>query len=176
MINKKNFSIALIGHTGRGKSTLTKQLLRATKLPSFIYDVNNEYSGEFHNNRFLMEFKDFLKESKNKTKTNIIFEEATIFVSNNSKVEEIRNLLVRKRHTENNIFFVYHSLRSLPVEIADLLDFIVLYHTNDRETLIKTKFRDDFDLIELFETVRKKTENATLDDENFFYYEILARN
>lgn len=173
--NRKNFSIAVIGHTGRGKTEFTKKLLRITNKPVFVYDVNNEYFGEFHKNKGLPEMKDFLKEATKKTGTNILFEEATIFLSNTGKIEEVRNILVRKRHTQNNIFFVFHSLRSLPVEIADLLDFIVLFHTNDRDTLIKSKFRDDLELTEMFDRVKEKTENTIHTDENFFYYEILSK-
>ena len=62
------------------------------------------------------EMKDFLREATKKTGINILFEEATIFLSNTGKIEEVRNILVRKRHTQNNVFFVFHSLRSLPVE------------------------------------------------------------
>lgn len=165
-------SFCIIADTGRGKSTYVKKLLRffvSKGLKPFIYDVNNEY-GEFQETKELPKVSDFKNEATKKTNSVIVFEEATIFFSSNAKDEDLRYMLVRKRHTKNVIIFVFHSLRSVPVEILDLINFIILFKTSDRETLVKSKFREDTEILELFEQVKQGEKN------NFHYHKVLSRN
>lgn len=138
----------VIGHTGRGKSTFVKTALRKIPQRKYIYDVNNEY-GQGTNLPTLSEFLARAKELRN---TTIVFEEATIFFGG-AKDEEMTNLLVRKRHTKNNIFLLFHSLIDAPPYILRLVDFIVLYKTNDNPTAIKRKFAHHTTIIQAFEEV-----------------------
>ncbi len=87
----------------------------------------------------------------------IVFEEATIFFGNHGRVAELIELLVLNHHSQNVIIFLFHSVRSVPVEIMDFVQFMHIYHTNDRVTLLKNKFRDDPDLLEILSDVYEKT-------------------
>lgn len=149
-------TIAIAGHTGRGKTTLVKKLLNQWQGHNkFFYDPNMEYG----NNPYI-KFNDFLKQCEGKTNTVIIFEEATINITNSSRIEVVRELLVRKRHTNNVIIFNFHSLRSIPLEIMDLIDYLILFTTNDREDLIYKKYSEDEKIIEAFEYVNEFTRDV----------------
>lgn len=152
-------AIVLVGEQGRGKSTEAMKLIENFGSKDlYCYDINGDYK-KFKNSKIkglptMEQFLDICKDVKNSV---VVFEEATIFFKNNSRVETIVNLLVRNFHTRNVIIFLFHSLRSVPVEIMDFVQFIKLYHTNDRYTLIKNKFKDDLDLLEVFNDVYSKT-------------------
>jgi DNA helicase HerA-like ATPase len=171
----------VVATTGRGKTTFVKDLLRVFKNKGsklIIYDPNREYFGEFHNNTQFLDEDIFLKQITERypnglhkiTNTTIVFEEATIFFPNTKKSKGIRDLLVSKRHTKNNIIFVFHSLRTVPVEIIELVNFIVLFKTDDREDIINNRFKFNPEILSLFNSVQKESEN------NFHYYEILSKN
>ena len=63
----------------------------------------------------------------------VVFEEATIFFGSKGRNEKMIELLVRSRHSQNTIILVFHSLRALPDYIYELINFIVLFKTQDHE-------------------------------------------
>lgn len=131
-----------VGRRGCGKTTRSKELLniRPKGMPVIIYDVNQEYT-EFYPEPFI-DFDVFLiKISDPKVRhTYILIEEATIFFSTASNYEEMRNVLVRARHTGNIIQMNFHSFRSVPKNIYELLDYVVVFKTNDSEKSVTDKF------------------------------------
>jgi ABC-type Mn2+/Zn2+ transport system ATPase subunit len=135
-------AIAIIGTTGTGKTTFVKDRLKnANKNSIYLYDVNNEYT-EFYDYPFVsMDL--FLEKAIKLKNAVIVFEEATIFFSNKSSNKEITELLVRKRHTKNTIFLIFHSLRSVPRNITDLVNHLIIFKTTDSEQVVKNKFSDD---------------------------------
>ena len=152
-------AIILVGEQGRGKSTEAVKIIKQFgQKDLYVYDINNDYA-RFPNNKIkgLPSMEAFLQIAEQVKNSVIIYEEATIFFGNKGRSESIVNQLVRNFHTKNVIVFLFHSVRSIPVEIMDFVQFIKFYHTNDRYTLIANKFRDDIDLIQVFNEVYKKT-------------------
>lgn len=158
-----------VGNTGTGKTTETKDLLNAFKITEksfFIYDVNKEFL-EFYEGKFL-KFKEFLKEANTKTNTVIVFEEATIFFQHNKTSEDIYELLVRKRHTNNTLIFNFHALHQVPIFILDFANYMILRQTNDVPSLIQKKFETYKNIYESFEFVQES--------ENFFEKQYIKLN
>lgn len=148
------YAVAIVGTTGTGKTTHVKELIRKSKGNFIVYDVNNEYGTREE----LPTIEDFMKAANRKRNCLIIFEEATIFFSNRSTNKDLRELLVRKRHTNNFIVLVFHSIRTIPKEITDLLDFIYLRKTNDTEQIIDYKFGQNESLLRSFNQVKQSND------------------
>ena len=150
-------SIIIVGTNGTGKTTYIKERLKnVNKSSLLLYDVNNEYS-EFYDKPFV-KMEEFLEEATKVNNSVIVFEEATIFFSNRSTIEEMRELLVRRRHTKNMLFLVFHSIRSVPRDIMDMSNYLVLKYSNDSPKFIERKFEnEDIDnaVLELKETNKK---------------------
>ena len=124
--------------TGQGKSTYLKKLIEESGRRAMIYDVNNEHG----QGRKLEDFNDFLTRATKVKGHLIAFEEATIFFSSKSSDKQMRELLIRKRHTNNLIVLLFHSIRSIPIDIFDFVNYYVLFKTNDREALLRTKYKE----------------------------------
>lgn len=133
----------IIGATGTGKTTKVKEYLN--KIPHkgsiFIYDINNEYR-DFYPYKF-EDFGVFIERMSRVKKGVMVFEEATIFLSNRSCNRILVDILVRKRHTNNYIFMNFHSLRSVPKYLLDLCKYVTLFKTNDSLSFVESTFRND---------------------------------
>lgn len=131
-----------VGKRGCGKTTRSKELLkrRPKGMPVLIYDINNEYQEEYPFP--FEEFDVFLaKISDEKIRRHyILIEEATIFFSTRSRFEEMLNVLVRARHTGNIIQLNFHSFSSVPKNIYHLLDYVIVFKTNDSEKDVTDRF------------------------------------
>lgn len=160
----KPLNIAVIGATGTGKTTVCKKMLQLSGKEPFIYDVNNEYGSNK-----LIKINDFLQIATEKKNSFILFEEATIFFSHAGRTDEIMNLLVRKRHTQNVICLVFHSLRSMPLYILDMIDLIILFKTVENKGVIEKKYKDELEIIEAFNYInnsQNKYENVLINRRN----------
>ena len=120
-----------VGRRKTGKTTFSKKLLDETEQPIVVYDVNNEYKDYY--NKKLVDFDVFLDEIVHLRHHYILMEEATIFFDTASKQKEMKNLLVRARHTGNVIHLNFHSFSSVPRSIYTLLDYVTVFKTNDSE-------------------------------------------
>ena len=146
----------LIGRRKTGKTTLSKKMLdeRPKNMPVLIYDINKEY-GKYYPQKFV-DFEVFLEmiaDEKVKN-TYILIEEATIFFDTSSRFEEMKNILVRARHTGNIIQMNFHSWLSVPKNIFNLLDYVVVFKTNDTIQTIKMKY-DNEQVIAAFHEARE---------------------
>lgn len=155
------------GQTGSGKSFFIKNSLipemKKRDYKFFIFDINKEYLNVFQPDEEFKNFyvpfvgiDDFLTRVKPQINSCLIFEEATAFFSNkgiNSKI--LLDLQVRKRHTNNVIIFVFHSLRQIPVEIFDFCNYLILHKTNDRADIVNAKFKFNPDILDTFELVKR---------------------
>lgn len=132
----------IIGRRGCGKTTLSKKLLslRPKQMPVMVYDVNDEYK-EFYSEPF-DDFDVFLNKisSENVRRHYILIEEATIFFNTQSNFQEMKNVLVRARHTGNIIQLNFHSFASIPKGIYNLLDYVTVFKTNDNLDSVTNRF------------------------------------
>ena len=131
-----------IGRSGCGKTTLTQQMLdqRPKGMPCLIYDINQEY-GNYYKEPF-DDFDVFLaKLSMEDVRHHyIIIEEATIFFNTQSNFQDMKNVLVRARHTGNIIQLNFHSFSSIPKGIYNLLDYVIIFKTNDNMKSVTDRF------------------------------------
>lgn len=131
-----------VGRRGCGKTTMSKKLLssRPKEMPCVIYDINKEYQ-DFYPEPFV-DFDVFLLKIANEKvrHTYILIEEATIFFSTSSRFEEMINVLVRARHTGNIVQLNFHSFRAVPKNIYELLDYVIVFKTNDALKWVQDKF------------------------------------
>ena len=131
-----------IGKRGCGKTTLSKKLMdaRPKRMPVIVYDINNEYQ-DYYPEPF-EDFNVFLNKISDEKirRTYILIEEATIFFSTRSRYEDMLNVLVRARHTGNIIQLNFHSFSSVPKNIYHLLDYVIVFKTNDSEDDVTNRF------------------------------------
>ena len=145
----------IVGGTGSGKSYFIKNTLLPSmnKFPLYIFDINKEYI-KFKNRYKFVGHSDFIEKVKNLQNCIIVFEEATAFFSNKGMGLETIELMVRKRHQNNNVIFVFHSLRSIPVQIFDFVNYLTLLDTNDREDIVKNKYKNNPEIWEAFKSLQ----------------------
>jgi len=152
-----------IGKRGCGKTTFSKNLLdkKPKNMPCLIYDVNNEYKKYYPEP--LENFEVFLLKISGEEiiNTYILIEEATIFFSTHSRFEEMMNVLVRARHTENIIQLNFHSFSSVPKNIYHLLDYVTVFKTNDTLVDVTNRF-DKPQVIQAYQDALKS-------DDKYFY-------
>ena len=140
----------VVGQRRAGKSFYSKKMLdcRPNGFPVMIYDINQEYK-KYYKEPFI-DFEIFLEKIVPLKYHYILIEEATIFFSTKSRYEEMINLLVRTSHIGNIIQLNFHSFRSVPKDMYDLLDYIVVFKTHDTLKNVKDKF-DDKNIIAAYE-------------------------
>lgn len=133
---RKGKRFLIVGASGNGKSTILKKLIRPVHSNRlFVYDVQ----GEYFEDEDLPDIDEFLVAMEKKTDTVQVYEEATIFFSNRGSNKLMRKILVSARHDRNVIFLVFHSIRSIPLYIYDLIDTIIVFNTNDNEDIVQSK-------------------------------------
>lgn len=153
--NNNAKSIAIVGQTGTGKNFCLENeiLAKMPNIKKYIADVNNEYNipffgiDDFMRKLIKTEIKNINGEKiENKIvlakNSLIIFDEATNFFDSH-RSEDVVHLLVGKRHDNNFIVFLFHSLADLPPYIKRKLDFIFLKKTGDDEKTVVNKFGKD---------------------------------
>jgi len=128
--------ILIIGHTGQGKSTQAKKILDTTKKKPFVFDVNNEY--EKYNRHSDGDFVKFIETTETLTDSNVLFEEATGYLSGRTG-EKIKRIVINKRHKRNNYIFLFHSIADVPPFLYRLSNYIILLKTADIEEAVKQK-------------------------------------
>lgn len=161
IIGSGEFAHIFIGKQGRGKTTLTKQLLddRPEGMPVVIYDINNEYT-EYYTEPFIDDFDEFLDSVKDLENHYIVIEEATIFFDTSSRFKQMKKLLVRIRHTHNIVQLNFHSWLSVPKNIYNLIKYVTIFKTNDSFMTVKAKY--DYPMI------LEAYEESRLSNDEFF--------
>jgi len=151
--------ILVCGARGKGKTTFVKARIKnVNKQALHLFDINNEYK-EFYTQKFNDDFEAFAADAKKMSNAVIVYEEATIFLSTSGSNVDVRSALVRSRHTNNTIFFVFHSISDIPRWVYRLANVLILFKTNDDISNIKF---NDKKLIECWRRVN------TNDDDHYF--------
>lgn len=126
----------VVGARGMGKSTWVKHAVSLVHPDNLlVYDVNREYT-QYYNAPFI-KFPAFCQKAAETKDKLIVFEEATIFLSNRGSNVQLIEILVESRHTRNIVLLVFHSFRSIPKYLLDLCNFVVIYKTNDPLSIIE---------------------------------------
>lgn len=135
-------AILVIGGTGSGKTTWIKKNIvsqvDATRL--LVNDVNAEYTEYGLAEINPEEPEQFARLVSVSTEIVAVFEEATIFYSTRGNDQLMRKILVGKRHRNNVIVLVFHSIRAIPHYIFDLINYVVLFRTADDEQLVADRY------------------------------------
>lgn len=133
-------AIAIVGARGMGKSTVTKTL--AKKVPAgalMIYDPEGEHKDIY--DKPLLSFKEFKQKADSVANALIIWEEATMVIPNTAQADQdVKEMLVKARHRNNTLIFVFHSFRFLPTWVFDLLDYIIVLKTADSLAYVNRRY------------------------------------
>lgn len=139
------YLILIAGMTGEGKTTYLKKFIAGKR--QYIFDVNNEYNlpddlqiRPQMRNRDL-DINRFLSVCKSIKGYNICFEDATGFFRGKQHAA-LSQLIVGKRHTQNNFIFLFHSINRIPPELMEISNYIILFKTTDNIDLIDRKFKN----------------------------------
>jgi hypothetical protein len=136
-------AIIIVGGTGCGKTFYTKSLIkRANKNALMIFDVNNEYK-DYYPHPFNPDIDIFLDKCSRVTGGIFLFEDATAFLSNRGRSDKLTKIMVAKRHTKNTIILLFHSMRAIPKYLLDLSNIVVIFKTNDPETIVEKAFENE---------------------------------
>lgn len=150
---KKGTAILVVGFTGMGKTHWLREQIKKTAPESrLIFDVNAEYT-DLYSAEFQDDFEEFSKEAYRTKNGVIVFEESTSFISNRGASVFFLKTLVKKRHHENLIFIVFHSFRSIPVNVYDLCNYVVIFKTQDSIDLVQSRFENP-KLLSAFEQIK----------------------
>lgn len=92
-----------------------------------VYDVNHEWgTGP------LPTSDAFLASAKAARDKLVVFEEATLFFDpTRGRSEELREMLVRRRHTRTAVILLFHAIADVPLYVVRLADVLVLFKTQD---------------------------------------------
>ncbi len=147
------------GFTGVGKTTHVNKQIENTGLQPFIFDPNREYIDKWGAECcFVGTVKDFLAKAKKQENKVIVIEEATIFFKQQGISEDAMSLNVLKRHMGKPygcyIIWNFHSLRKIPIDILDLVNYLTIFKTNDTEDRVRKKFGDEWNVLDAFLHVR----------------------
>lgn len=134
--------ILVIGHTGQGKSTFVKNFIKNRNC--LVFDVNNEYPDlesdlKKPRAKFVGLPSEFIEQCFKRRNTNLVFEEATGFLRGAVNMK-LQKLIIEKRHKNNNLLFIFHSINRVPPVIYEISNYIILFKTNDQETTILNKY------------------------------------
>lgn len=156
--SKNAFALINVGRTKTGKTTQTKKFIEEAPafLERIVYDVNNEY-GEFYGKPFVS-FDLFMESIKDKTNSLIVIEEASIFFDVRSTDKILREMLVKKRHTNNFFVLNFHYFSTIPKYVFNLVDFVKVFKTNDSLKTVKEKY-DNMKLLNAFTIVNSSEDN-----------------
>lgn len=137
----------VIAHTGQGKTTFCKKMIEGK--PCLVFDVNNEYTdlpnveddpGAPRSRDTQLDMPTFVNFCSQAVFNKIVvIEDATGFFRGNMSGDFIR-MIQRKRHANNNYVLLFHSIASVPRQIKDFANYVVLFKTNDIDSDVYKKY------------------------------------
>jgi predicted methyltransferase len=138
----------IVGTNGTGKTTLTKQLINTHKtlvvdpdglewsqLPTIEIDEITRLRANKHARIIAPEYKEIV-ELVNYRNGNLVLDDCRYYVK--SRIEEgVRQLLVRRRQKDVDIFAVAHSLNEVPPTFWTFATHLVLFKIKDNPQRLK---------------------------------------
>jgi hypothetical protein len=138
----------IVGTNGTGKTTLTKQLINTRKtlvvdpdglewsqLPTIEIDEITRLRPNKHARIIAPEYKEIV-ELVNYRNGNLVLDDCRYYVK--SRIEEgVRQLLVRRRQKDVDIFAVAHSLNEVPPTFWTFATHLVLFKIKDNPQRLK---------------------------------------
>lgn len=141
-------NILIVGRPRAGKTSFAMETARGIGFPLVVNDVNiDRATGRPEWEQRPLTVKEFmdLADRRNGMPTTFVWEEATSYLGNvgvsGRDRERVIKALIRRFHTKHVNILLFHSLRGVPVWVMDFADRLILFKTNDRPSLIQTKFR-----------------------------------
>jgi len=146
-MNKEAFGSIQVGRTRTGKTTFTKKIVKNIfendmNREIYIHDINAEYN-DYYTEKFISDIQMFMLKIKDVENSFILIEEASIFFQNRETNKELKEMLVRKRHTNNIIYLNFHSFAMIPTYIYHLIDYVTVFKTNDNSKQVGRKFEHE---------------------------------
>lgn len=149
--HKKDYSFCMVvsGKQHTGKTTFCEQKIVLPFAEKFglsniyIYDIQGDWKTYY--DKPIQNFEEFANMVKNKQNSLIVFEEASIFFTHNpsDKISRIcSKMLVDLYHKGNIIILNFHSLRRVPLYVADLTTYFTLFKTDDTPEFVENKFQN----------------------------------
>jgi|TARA_R110000803_G_scaffold145554_1_gene211368 ABC-type Mn2+/Zn2+ transport system ATPase subunit len=138
----------IVGTNGTGKTTLTKQLINGRKtlvvdpdglewsnLPTIDIDEITQLKDDKHARIIAPAYKEII-ELINYRNGNLVLDDCRYYVR--SRIEEgVRQLLVRRRQKDVDIFAVAHSLNEVPPTFWTFATHLVLFKIKDNPQRLK---------------------------------------
>lgn len=172
------YNILVIGMTGQGKSPFIQKYIEGRNC--YVFDIQNEYGERpkypggvtfnLPNNvnapraRYIPgSVNEFVSNCSRRRNTVCVFEEATIFFKGYVS-EQTRSLMVSKLFNNNVNVFVFHTIRNVPPDIRDLVDYVVLFKTADQYKEVKGKFES---IYEYYDKLKKQPKGSKYIIKNF---------
>jgi Cdc6-like AAA superfamily ATPase len=150
-------AVLIVGKPGSGKSYFLKNKVLPKLNKVLIFD---QYGYEYPDAQRLEDFKratslplghyrfsgDFWELVKNSGKMpnfSIIVEDATNFLQGAIHDEPLRKMFAARRHYNQQLYFLFHTLSSIPPFLYSMSDFIILFKTKDFKEKVKNRFQDE---------------------------------
>ena len=173
---RKNATIIIVGQKGTGKTTLSKKLLEQSKVPKkLVFDPTGQEAWQSYpriNPAHLPYWKKGAKRlfeedteemlrliNQHVRDTFIVFDDASAYIDFIVKTE-IKSLLTRNRHHNNDLIYIFHSLRLVPVRLYEYASHLILFKTNDSEKHLRKldKVPQIEEIIKAYELVQRESE------------------
>lgn len=130
----------MCGTTGTGKTTFTKNQISKLPLEKIAFDIDGEFKGiancfPIDKKKITKSVESFKQNVSPMWQKAIIFSEAGLFFTHNSGIDfEMREILKSARRRGNFVFFDFHSLSEVPIEMLKYCNFLVI-----KKTIMETK-------------------------------------
>ena len=132
-VTNNNFALGVVGRPRVGKSQYLKKLMTQALMQNrkiVVYDVNCEHK-EFFNEPYIDDCEVFFNKYKDSKNTLFILEEATTFLTTRGVNNQLKKMIIGRRHTNNDFVLVFHGFYFLPTYISMVLDYYTIFKTND---------------------------------------------